>query len=104
MAYDLVQKNKTKFSGKSSWDFPVYANRNNAIPVDGTSIWTSVAEAETYAQECAVAYVGQILSVIETDVVRVFKIAPDKSLVELNDSSAKPIVIEGNDYEETPTA
>ena len=36
---------KYKVNGKASWDLAVYLNRQNPLPLDGTSIYNSYAEA-----------------------------------------------------------
>ena len=65
---------KYNFKDGAKWDLPVYLNRQNPIPLDGTSIYNSYAEAETYARENAKAYPGQIISVVTESEVKVYKI------------------------------
>ena len=65
---------KYKVNGKASWDLAVYLNRQNPVPLDGTSIYNSYAEAEAYARENAKAYPGQIISVVTESEVKVYKI------------------------------
>ena len=65
---------KYNFKDGAKWDLPVYLNRQNPIPLDGTSIYNSYAEAETYAKENAKAYPGQIISVVTKTEVKVYKI------------------------------
>ena len=65
---------KYKVNGKASWDLAVYLNRQNPLPLDGTSIYNSYAEAEAYARENAKAYPGQIISVVTESEVKVYKI------------------------------
>lgn len=65
---------KYNFKDGAKWDLPVYLNRQNPIPLDGTSIYNSYAEAETYARENAKAYPGQIISVVTDTEVKVYKI------------------------------
>ena len=65
---------KYNFKDGAKWDLPVYLNRQNPIPLDGTSIYNSYAEAETYAKENAKAYPGQIISVVTDTEVKVYKI------------------------------
>ena len=45
---------------------PLTMNRQMPQPIDATSIFTSLSAAQTYAQTSGVAYVGQILSVVES--------------------------------------
>lgn len=65
---------KYNFKDGAKWDLPVYLNRQNPIPLDGTSIYNSYAEAEAYARENAKAYPGQIISVVTESEVKVYKI------------------------------
>ena len=65
---------KYNFKDGAKWDLPVYLNRQNPIPLDGTSIYNSYAEAEAYARENAKAYPGQIISVVTDTEVKVYKI------------------------------
>ena len=65
---------KYNFKDGAKWDLPVYLNRQNPIPLDGTSIYNSYAEAETYAKENVKAYPGQIISVVTKTEVKVYKI------------------------------
>lgn len=65
---------KYNFKDGAKWDLPVYLNRQNPIPLDGTSIYSSYAEAEAYARENAKAYPGQIISVVTRSEVKVYKI------------------------------
>ena len=65
---------KYNFKDGAKWDLPVYLNRQNPIPLDGTSIYNSYAEAEAYARENAKAYPGQIISVVTESEVIVYKI------------------------------
>lgn len=65
---------KYNFKDGAKWDLPVYLNRQNPIPLDGTSIYNSYAEAEAYAKGDAKAYPGQIISVVTDTEVKVYKI------------------------------
>ena len=65
---------KYNFKDGAKWDLPVYLNRQNPIPLDGTSVYNSYAEAEAYARENAKAYPGQIISVVTNTEVKVYKI------------------------------
>ena len=49
----------------SSMGLPMNIKRGNPIPVDDTSVWYSLAEAEEYAANSSTAYVGQRLSVVD---------------------------------------
>lgn len=65
---------KYNFKDGAKWDLPVYLNRQNPIPLDGTSIYNSYAEAEAYAKGDPKAYPGQIISVVTESEVKVYKI------------------------------
>lgn len=45
-------------------EFPMAFSRQDAFPLDKTSVYGSFVEAQTYAQTSQLAYVGQILSVV----------------------------------------
>lgn len=48
--------------------FPQAFSRGNAIPLDNSSLWYSFEEMENYSKTSVVAYVGQILTLVnETD-------------------------------------
>ena len=65
---------KYKVNGKASWDLAVYLNRQNPLPLDGTSIYNSLEAAQKYARENVKAYPGQIISVVTDVEVKVYKI------------------------------
>ena len=44
---------------------PMNITRGNPIPIDSTSVWYSLAEAQAYAKSGATAYVGQIITVVD---------------------------------------
>lgn len=45
-------------------EFPLSMSRQDAFPLDKSSVFYSMAEAKTYAQESPLAYVGQHISVV----------------------------------------
>lgn len=49
----------------SSMGLPMNITRGNPIPIDSTSVWYSLQEAQIYARTGATAYVGQLLSVVD---------------------------------------
>ena len=49
----------------SSMGLPMNITRGNPIPIDNTSIWYSLQEAQEYARTGATAYVGQRLSIVD---------------------------------------
>lgn len=65
---------KYKVNGKASWDLAVYLNRQNPLPLDGTSVYNSLEAAQKYASENVKAYPGQIISVVTDTEVKVYKI------------------------------
>ena len=46
---------------------PKAMKRGNAIPLDASTVWYSYAEMAEYAKNGAVAYVGQILSLVDSN-------------------------------------
>lgn len=46
-------------------EFPLSMSRQDAFPLDKSSVFYSMSEAETYAQTSPLAYVGQHISVVE---------------------------------------
>ena len=65
---------KYKVNGKASLDLAVYLNRQNPLPLDGTSVYNSLEAAQKYASENVKAYPGQIISVVTDTEVKVYKI------------------------------
>lgn len=65
---------KYKVNGKASWDLAVYLNRQNPLPLDGTSVYNSLEAAQKYASGNVKAYPGQIISVVTETEVKVYKI------------------------------
>lgn len=49
----------------STMSMPKAMNRTNPAPLDASAVWTSLEDLKNYAQTNAVAYVGQILSLVE---------------------------------------
>ena len=45
-------------------EFPLSMSRQDAFPLDKSSVFYSLAEAQTYAQTSPLAYVGQHISVV----------------------------------------
>jgi hypothetical protein len=45
-------------------EFPMAMTRQGAFPLDSTSVFTSLGDAQNYAQSDPRAYVGQLISVI----------------------------------------
>lgn len=70
-----MNNNEFKLEGFASWDLPVYLHRQNRVPLDETSVFTSFEAAQQYASdEQRMAYPGQIISVVTESEVKVYKI------------------------------
>ena len=61
--------NLDNYLDKDGLGFPLNFRRGNPNPLDNSSVWGSFAAAQNYAQTDPVAYVGQILTVVEDVVV-----------------------------------
>ena len=55
-------------------EFPMAFSRQDGFPLDKTSVYGSLSEAETYAQTSPLAYVGQVLSVVVDGEATVYQI------------------------------
>ena len=55
-------------------EFPLSMSRQDAFPLDKSSVFYSMSEAETYAQTSPLAYVGQHISVVENGVSIAYQI------------------------------
>lgn len=55
-------------------EFPMAFTRQDSFPLDKTSQYGSYAEAQTYAQTSPLAYVGQVLSVVENGEAKQYQI------------------------------
>ena len=60
--------NLPNYLAKDGFGMSLNIRRGNPNPLDNSSVWASLAEAQNYAKTDPVAYVGQILTVV-TDVV-----------------------------------
>lgn len=70
-----MNNNEFKLEGFASWDLPVYLHRQNPVPLDETSVFTSFEAAQQYASnEDGMSYPGQIISVVTESEVKVYKI------------------------------
>lgn len=56
-------------------------SRANGQPLDGTTLWYSLVEAQDYAKTNA-AYVGQIITVIENNTVKNYSIVDESGKLE----------------------
>lgn len=55
-------------------EFPMAFSRQDGFPLDRTSVYSSYAAAQSYAQTSPLSYVGQVLSVVVDGVATVYKI------------------------------
>lgn len=60
--------NVPNYLAKDGFGMSLNIRRGNPNPLDNSSVWSSLAAAQNYAQTDPVAYVGQVLTVV-TDVV-----------------------------------
>lgn len=65
----MAKYNLGNYLDKDGLGFPLNFRRGNPNPLDNSSVWSSLAAAQNYAKTDPVAYVGQILTVVETVVV-----------------------------------
>lgn len=75
---------------------PFNYNRGNPMPLDNTTIWTSLSAAQEYAASSPVAYVGQLVTVVDSaaSAVTVYKIDYDSSLTKI---ASNGIMLSGGD-------
>lgn len=56
--------NLPNYTNEQGFGLPLNIRRGNPNPLDNSSVWKSLAEAQNYAQTDPTAYVGQIISVV----------------------------------------
>ena len=61
----MAKYNLEKYTSADGLGFPLNFRRGNPNPLDNSSVWASLAEAQNYAATDPVAYVGQILTVVD---------------------------------------
>ena len=61
----MAKFNLDKYTAADGLSFPLNFRRGNPNPLDNSSVWASLAEAQNYAANDPVAYVGQILTVVD---------------------------------------
>lgn len=66
--------NTIEFNNDFMMSFSAWYNRVNPTPLDKSSVFMSLAEAEDYAANSPIAYPGQIVAVVLSDKVDVYKI------------------------------
>lgn len=60
----MAKYNLNKYTSADGLGFPLNFRRGNPNPLDNSSVWASLEAAQTYAASDPVAYVGQILTVV----------------------------------------
>ena len=61
----MAKFNLEKYTSADGLGFPLNFRRGNPNPLDNSSVWGSLEAAQTYATADPVAYVGQILTVVD---------------------------------------
>lgn len=61
----MAKFNLDKYTAADGLGFPLNFRRGNPNPLDNSSVWASLAAAQNYAANDPVAYVGQILTVVD---------------------------------------
>ena len=61
----MAKYNLDKYTTADGLGFPLNFRRGNPNPLDNSSVWASLEAAQTYAASNPVAYVGQILTVVD---------------------------------------
>lgn len=61
----MAKYNLDKYTAADGLGFPLNFRRGNPNPLDNSSVWASLVEAQNYAATDPVAYVGQILTVVD---------------------------------------
>ena len=60
----MAKYNLNKYTAADGLGFPLNFRRGNPNPLDNSSVWASLESAQAYAANDPVAYVGQILTVV----------------------------------------
>lgn len=81
----MAKFNLENYTAADGLGFPLNFRRGAPNPLDNSSVWKSLTEAQTYAQTDPTAYVGQILSVVDNtaETVDVYKIINTEGDLEL---------------------
>lgn len=61
----MAKYNLDKYTAADGLGFPLNFRRGNPNPLDNSSVWASLESAQAYAANDPVAYVGQILTVVD---------------------------------------
>ena len=62
--------NLPNYKDDQGFGLPLNIRRGNPNPLDNSSVWGSFLEASNYAKTSGIAYVGQILTVVEDKVIK----------------------------------
>lgn len=71
-------------AGGARWDVGVSINRTNPLPLDANSVFETLLDAENYAKTNALAYPGQIITVVDETSVAVYVIVATGAAGSLN--------------------
>lgn len=63
----MAKYNLDKYTAADGLGFPLNFRRGNPNPLDNSSVWASLDAAKNYAATDPVAYVGQILTVVDNE-------------------------------------
>lgn len=63
----MAKYNLDKYTAADGLGFPLNFRRGNPNPLDNSSVWASLEAAQNYAATDPVAYVGQILTVVDNE-------------------------------------
>lgn len=91
-------------SAQSRWDIATLINRIYPYPLDPTTLFLSLSSAEDYATNSGNAYVGQVISVVESDKVSIYQIKDKKGNLQefkIKDTSESDISNRLNAIEQT---
>lgn len=71
-------------AGGARWDVSVSINRTNPLPLDANSVFETLPDAENYAKTNALAYPGQVITVVDETSVAVYVIVATGATGSLN--------------------
>lgn len=63
----MAKYNLDKYTKDNGFGMSLNIRRGDPNPLDNSSVWPSLSEAQTYAQTDPTAYVGQVLTVVTTE-------------------------------------
>ena len=68
-------------------EFPMAFSRQDGFPLDKTCVYGSLAAAQTYAQTSPLAYVGQVLAVVENGEAKQYQIKDTAGTLEADSAT-----------------